>query len=260
MQERSRWLTLAMVIFSALALLAFAACGGGDDDDDSGGDNTATATRDGGDDGGDATDAPNDGGDNSDDPFADLADLSDNLEGATGKVAYTQTDTDADGNVTSSTFTIYSKPPNSRWDSGDPDDPSATTILISTADTTYSCTVADETCVSFPGGGGGSAGLFGGLFSAQVITSYVSIFEAAGVDVNHSDENIAGDDATCFSWDEDVSNDISKGKMCFNDAGQLVLLESEEADGSKTSMRATEYSEDVSDDVFEPPYDVTELQ
>ena len=97
------------------------------------------------------------------------------------------------------------------------------------------------------------------MFSAQIITSYVAIAEAAGIDVNQSDENIAGGDATCFSWDEDVSNDITKGKMCFNDAGQLVLLESEEADGSKSSMRATEYSEDVSDSDFEPPYDVTDL-
>ena len=259
MLERSRWLTLAMAIFSAIALLAFAACGGGDDDDDSGG--TATATRDGGgDDGGDST-PTDDGGDNTDDdPFADLDNFSDSLEGATGKVSYTQTDTDADGNVSTSTFTIYSKPPNSRYDTGDPDDPSATAIVITTADTTYSCSVADETCVSIPGGGAGGAGLLGGLFSPQIITSYVAIFEAAGIDVNQSDENIAGGDATCFSWDADVSNDITQGKMCFNDAGQLVLLESEEEDGSKSSMTATEYSEDVSDDVFEPPYDVTDLQ
>lgn len=245
-----------MVLFSAIALLAFAACGGGDDDDSGG---TATATPDGGGgSSGHATQQPTDEGDSSDDPFADLGDLSNNLEEATGKVAYTQTETDADGNVTTSTFTIYSKPPNSRWDTGDPDDPSAATITISTADTTYVCTVADETCVSFPGGGGG-AGLFGGLFSAQVITAYVAAFDAAGIDVNQGSEDIAGSDASCFSWDEDVSNDITKGKMCFNDAGQLVLLESEESDGSKSSMRATEYSEDVPDSDFEPPYDVTEL-
>lgn len=256
MRERSHWLTLAMVIFSALALLAFAACGGGDDDDSGG---TATATRDGGgDDGGHPTQTSTDGGDATSDPFADLGDLSNNLEEATGKVAYTQTETDADGNVTSSTFTIYSKPPNSRYDTGDPDDPSAATITISTADTTYICTVADETCVSYPGGGGG-AGLFGGFFSAQTITAYAAAAKAAGIDVNQSSENIAGSDASCFSWDEDVSNDITKGKMCFNDTGQLVLLESEDSDGSKSSMRATEYSEDVPDSDFEPPYDVTAI-
>ena len=116
MNGRSRWLTLAMALFSVMALLAFAACGG--DDDDSGGDDaTATATQDGGDDGGETTetdDSGDDGGDDggSDDPFADLDELTEGLDQVTGQASY---EVNNDGNV--STMTFYSDPPNSRLSS-----------------------------------------------------------------------------------------------------------------------------------------------
>jgi hypothetical protein len=252
-----------MVIFSLLALLAFAACGGGDDDDDSGGDNTATATQDsggdGGDDGGDATQEPTDGGDdggNGDDsdPFAILDEFAEGLDQVTAKVSYEITD--VDGDVT--TMTLFSDPPNSRYDTTDED--GVTTTLIYTETVFYTCDSATEACFSYTDdlGGGLGLGAIVGLFGASSIGLYAAAAEAAGVDVDTSSEEHAGQDSDCFAWSDDSEGDAFTGKFCFGESGVMLYQELTDSEGT-TKTEATDFSDDVSDSDFEPPYDVTTL-
>lgn len=256
MRERSRWLTLAMIIGAALALLAFAACGG-DDDDDSGGTNTAAPTQSGGDGGngdGTPTETP-DGGDNGDDedPFASLDELTQDLDQVTGKITY---EIDTDGDV--STMTLYSNPPNTRYDTTD--DSGVTAILITTSEATYSCSSDTETCFSFPSdgtGGLGGLGFLSGFFGAGAVGVYVAAAEAAGFDVDTSSGSYAGQDADCFSW-TDPEDSASSVKFCFGSNGVMLYEEIKDANSS-TTITATEYSSSTSDSDFEPPYDVTTL-
>lgn len=245
-----------MVIFSALALLAFAACGGGDDDDDSGGGNTATATQDGGGGGGDATQDPSDGGDDggdNSDPFANLGDLAEGLDQVTGRVTY---EIDNDGDV--STMKLYSDPPNSRYDTTDSDGNSS--IIIYTADNTYSCSSDPEACFALPSddsGGLGGLGFLSGFFGAGAIGIYTAAAQAAGLDVDTSSEEYGGIDAECFSW-ADPSDDEGSVKFCFGDNGIMVYEEIKDSTSS-TTITLIEYSEDVSDSDFDPPYPVTTI-
>ena len=257
-RSRARWLIVLLALTAALFLVVASACGGGDDDDD-GADNGPTATDsgdDGGDDGGEETpsDGGDDGGDDSgdEDIFSQLDELTDELDTVTGKISYDITD--ADGSVSSMTF--YAKPPNSRFDSSDG---TTTSIIITTPDTMYICDSETESCLATPGSGDdtGAFGIFGAFLSADVVSAYVAIAEAAGVDVNKSDESINGIDATCFSWDDNTENEVSKGKLCFNDAGVMVYQETDDGSGV-SKFEATDYSSDVSDSDFEPPYPVTD--
>lgn len=247
-----------MVIFSALALLAFAACGGDDDDDSGGEDATATASQaDGGDDGGDSTptdDAGDDSGDDggSDDPFADLDQLTAGLDQVTGQASY---EVDNDGEV--STMTFYSDPPNSRYDITDESGDSS--IVIYTADTTYSCTTDPETCIDLgtAGGGLGGLGFLTGFFGSGAVAGYAALAEAGGYAVETSSEEYGGVDASCYSW-TDPSDDQSSVKFCFAESGVMVYEEIRSS-GSVTRITATEYSDSVDSGAFDPPYDVTEL-
>jgi outer membrane lipoprotein-sorting protein len=247
-----------LALTATLFLVVASACGG-DDDDDDGGDNEATATEstDGGDDGGEETPAeetPADDGDDSgdEDVFSQLDELTNELDAVTGKISYDITD--SDGSVSSMTF--YAKPPNSRFDSSDG---TTTTIIIYTPDTTYICDSDTESCLATPGSGDtGALGLVGAFLSPDIISAYVAVAEAAGVDASKSDETINGIDATCFSWDDDSADGVSTGKFCFNDAGVMVYQETEDDSGTSI-LEATDYSSDVSDSDFEPPYPVTDL-
>jgi outer membrane lipoprotein-sorting protein len=255
--SRAKWLLFLLALTAALFLVVASACGG-DDDDDDGGDNggaTATESTDGGDDGGDETPtATNDdsGDDSSDeDIFSQLDDLTNELDSVTGQISYDITD--ADGSVSSMTF--YAKPPNSRFDTTDG---TTTSIIIYTPDSTYVCDSDTETCLATPSSGDtGALGLAGAFLGSDVLSAYVAVAEAAGADVNKSDESINGIDATCFSWD-DTSTDIGKGKFCFNDAGVMIYQETTDDSGT-SKLEATDYSGDVSDSVFDPPYEVTDL-
>ncbi len=257
-QPRIRWLLVLLALTAALFLVVASACGG-DDDDDDGGDNqpTASDSTDGGDDNGDdgGDETPADGGDDDggdEDIFSQLDELTNELDSVTGKVSYDITD--SDGSVSSMAF--YAKPPNSRFDSSDG---TTTTIIIYTPDTTYICDSDTESCLATPGSGEetGALGIFAAFVSPEVLSAYVAVAEAAGADVNKSDESINGIDATCFSWDDDTADEVGKGKFCFNDAGVMVYQETEDDSGT-SKLEATDYSSDVSDSDFEPPYPVTD--
>jgi outer membrane lipoprotein-sorting protein len=257
---RLLFLLLTMVAFAGLLLAA--ACGGDDDDDSGGDDGGATATDDSGDDGGDdggepteTDDSGDDGGDDGGetDPFAELDELTSDLESITGQISYDITSTDG----TTSSMTFYAKPPNSRYDSSDG---STTSTVIYTPETTYICDSSTESCFSTPGSGDSSAaGLLGAFLSPDVLQAYVGAAELAGLDVNISDESFNGIDAQCFAWDEDTEDGINRGKFCFSNDGVLVYEEFVDDSGT-TTLEATAYSSDVDDSAFEPPYDVTDLE
>lgn len=251
MRNHPRWLPLAMILGALVALLAFAACGGGDDDD-SGGSNTPTATHAGG--------ASNTGGAtetseatepaSTDDVLDELSSLGEDIQQVTGKVTYQQTDTD--GSVTNVTF--YSKPPNARFESTDEN--GDTTIYITTPDWTYSCSSSEQTCIQLPGTGTDSSGLgvLGAVFSPAYIDALVSAAELSGIEVDKSSDNIAGQDATCFSGTDNGETD----RFCFSDSGVLLLTQTESSEGTY-KMEATDYSSDVPDSDFEPPYPATTI-
>ena len=195
------------------ALLAFAACGGDDTTpalrhgtSQSTGVSTKTP----------AARATTQAAEASTDVLSELQNLGNDIQQVTGKVTYTSTDTAADGTVTTSTFTYYSKEPNSRLDTVDTD---GTTAIIKNTGTTYICTSSDQSCIAETGSGAapGGLGVFGGFFSGAYIDALVSAAEAQGIDVSRSSENIAGTDATCFSGND--NGDV--GKFCFSDMGSF---------------------------------------
>jgi len=251
---RSRWnrLLIALSVGLAALLLAAGACGGDDEEKktDGGGTAAATTTSEGGF-GEEITPTEGEDGGNEEDTLAQLENLGSGLENVTGKVTYNIVGDD--GSTTSMTF--YAKPPNSRFDSTDSG--GTTSIIISTPDNMYICGSDSQSCLGYPGSGADTSSLggFGALLSPEVINTYIQLADAAGVDVNKSDESIGGIDATCYSWEDDTSGDVERFKWCFNDAG-IMVYEEIVSSGSTTKLTASEVSSDVSDSDFEPPYDV----
>jgi len=241
------WLALLLTLVAALSLLV-AACGGDDDDDDGGnnGDNaepTATETTDGGDGSGDDS-----GDDGSGDSGADFSNLSSEFENIEAKITYEFTTTDSSG-TTTTTMTIYNKPPNSRTDYEDTTTGDVTTF-IQTTDTSYICSAGQ--CLASPSDGAENPNAFIGAFaSSEAIAAYAGL---AGIATDSSEEEIAGINAKCFS----VSQEGSELMWCFGDNG-LLLLSSSKDDSGEFEMRATDVSTDVSDSDFEPPFDVVDL-
>lgn len=262
------WLFLLLAALATFALL-FSACGGDDDDDDDSNEPTASADAgdddgdDGDDDTGDDEETPADGDDDDggdddgDDPFGDLEDLAGDYESATGKVTYESTDEDG----VTSTMTIYTDAEGnrSRFDSFSED---GGFISITTPDVSYTCSesAGEGFCIEGEGSELGGIGLFGIFSSPETLAAYVNALDISGVDVETSSEEIAGTDANCFEWSGEVEGDEGSGKVCFSDSGLMLLGEfNSSTEGSSTTMRATDFSNEVSDSDFEPPYEVTEI-
>jgi hypothetical protein len=256
-----RLLFLVLSTLAMAALLLAAACGGDDDDDDD--DGGATATEDSGDDTGDdsgddggatETDDSGDGGDDDGgDAISELEDLAGAGENASGVITYTISSEGTD----SSTWTVYTEGDNSRIDFGDD---SGAFISITTPEATYTCTEGGGDGVCYAGEGGIGSNPFEGLFTAygssDSVFQYLELFTDA--DVESSSEELAGVDANCYTASGDFTGDAGTIKWCFAENG-LLLLSSYDLDSGAFEMRATEFSEDVPDDAFEPPYDVTEI-
>jgi outer membrane lipoprotein-sorting protein len=252
MRKTSHWLRLATIIGAAVVLLAFAACGG---DDDSGGSATATHTA------GSSATATEGGGSthtseatepaDTGDIFSQLDALTADVDQISGKVSYTNTEEDG----TTSTFTFWSLPPKSRFDTTSADGSSSS--YITTADSTYYCDSSSQSCISYGSGTSGGVNPFGIFFSPTTLQAYVAAADAAGVNVDTSDESINGIDASCYTW-QDPSDSTNQGKLCFNSDGIVVSEEFTSSSGT-FSLKATEVSTDVSDSDFEPPYPVTTL-
>ncbi len=236
---------LLIAALTALALTA-AACGGSDDDDSgdgaNGDDATASASVDGGDDGDEATATP----DETEDATSVFRGLAEEYGQIAAKVTYEST-----SGGTTTTMTIYSKSPNSRIDTVDGD--GNVTTIITTRDTSYLCSA--NQCIETEATGS-FAGLLTGLFDANAIVDAAA--NVAGLDT--FDEEIAGEDASCFSTSGSflAGQGAGEATWCFASDG-LLLRGSFSAAGAESSIEATEVSRDVTDADFEPPFDVIDV-
>ena len=247
----NKWLLpavgLGAVVIVIILLIALCSGGGGDDDDDSGSDdqgNVPTATADDG--GGDETPAATD--DSGDDSTAALEELSARWGDASGKIVY-EFKSSAGGTETTSKMTYFIDPPNSRTDFEGED--GEVTSFIQAGDRTYICSAGS--CLSYPGGGAINPIPFVGDYAYPDAINE-TIGDLGGIEVDRSEDEIAGVDVTCFK----VEVAGSETGWCFSDDG-LLLLSSSRTAGSEFEMRATEVDTDVSDADFEPPFEVIEL-
>jgi hypothetical protein len=249
---KSRWLLVLLSMLAALTLI-LSACGGDDDDDDGGddgGEPTVTEATDGDNDSGD--DSGDDGGDG--DSLSELEKLAGSGEDVPGVVTYQiKSEGQAD-----STWKVYSSGDGkSRIDFESED---GVFVTITTPEASYTCTESAGTGMCFEGEGGeGSnpfAGLFGQYGSADSVTNFLDAY--GGTDADTSTEEIAGVDAACYSVSGDLTSDEGTAKWCYSDNG-LLLLSSYDYSSGDFEMKAIEYSEDVSDGDFEPPYDITDI-
>ena len=246
----NKWLLPAVglgVVVIAIILLIALCSGGGDDDDDSGGDDQGsvpTATADGG--GGDETPEATD--DSGDDSAAALEQLSASWGDASGKIVY-EFKTSTGGTDSTTKMTYYIDPPNSRTDFED--ESGEVTSFIQQGDKTYVCSAGS--CFSYPGGGGVNPIPFVGDYAYPDAISD-TVAGLGGVEIDRSEDKIAGVDVTCFK----VEVAGSETGWCFSDDG-LLLLSSTKSAGSGFEMRATEVDTEVSDADFDPPFDVVEI-
>jgi hypothetical protein len=97
-------------------------------------------------------------------------------------------------------------------------------------------------------------GLLDGLFTPDVINSYIN--KLTGVSVDKSSGTIAGIAVTCYSWQNAQTSVATSGKFCFNGAGLMLSLDSTDTTGSKTSLKATAVSTAISAADFQPDYPV----
>jgi len=242
---RWRWLIVLLSVMLVSAMMLMAACGGDDDEEDDDGEDsgpTTTATTDAGEETPDGSD-----GEDGEDAASALEALTGQSGEVTAKVAYDFTTT-SNGTTTTTSMTIYSPPGESRTDYVNEGE---TTSFISTEDATYVCT--GEQCLGYGAGGGVNPIPFVGQYAnPSAITQLVAGYR--GIDIDQSDEEIAGRDATCFSV-TDAGTTVS---WCYGENGLLLRSATESSTGSFT-MEATDVDLQVSDADFEPPYPVTTI-
>lgn len=249
-----KWIALAIGLSLTVALFAMAACGGDDTTSSTTATAHVTATLAPGQTAGPTAEPTDTSGASisSDDIASQLQALGGDIKQVTGKVTYTNTDTDG----TSSTVTLYSKTPNTRYDTTDSDGSSSAYIETSTA--TYICSSdaaqSDQSCIEEDGASTSGLGLFGSLFSSDIVDALAAAAQAQGIDITKSSETIAGVDADCYSGTDNGSTE----KFCFSSDG--VMLEELSTDASGTSgLTATAFSSDVSDSDFQPPYPISTI-
>jgi hypothetical protein len=255
-------------MFAALMLLV-AACGGDDDDDDSSDEETTATESADNDDEEDEEETEDDEAtpeneedeedeedsddeEDGDDPFAELEEVTDEYEQVDGSVTYTVI---TDGEE--STWTVYTEGDNSRIDFGDDE---GAFISITTPEASYTCTEGGGESSCFEGEGGIGANPFAGLFtsfaSVEAIEAYAALF--SDIDIDTSSEEVAGEDASCYSASGDFEGDAGSVKWCFAGSG-LLLLAIYDFESGSTELRATEFSDDVPGGIFDPPYEIVDL-
>jgi hypothetical protein len=123
--------------------------------------------------------------------------------------------------------------------------------FITTPDTSYICSGATQTeaatCFSAP--------TEAGQGPEQIIADMETVLTDPNVDiVSTSSRKIAGEDTKCYTVQ---SPDEGESEVCMTDEG-VPLLSKETVAGGEMTMEATDFSRDVSDSDFEPPYPVSE--
>jgi hypothetical protein len=240
---------LAVLALAGGALLVACNGGDGDDDDGDGGEGpAATEPADGGDDVGN-------GGDDGGDASGELSDLAGQWATKEAKISYDFTSSSG-GTESGGTFTLYWKPPDS-WRLDITVDGEATAI-ISTAGASYICTDAggQGQCLETPATQI-PVPFLGSFLDADAYESLVA-GTFAGVEVDRSEETIAGQDAQCYTASGAVEGEEREGQFCFSSDGVPVRM-SVGATGSEFTMEATSVETSVADADFEPPYDILQI-
>ena len=169
------------------------------------------------------------------------------------KITYRFT-SEAGGEVVEGEWVLVQRPPDSRFEfastSGGEE---FRTIIINAGGESYLCTSA----------GGFESCLATDIEETEAQTAPLApLFDVpqdlaaatAGVDlIDRSNRSVAGLDATCFTVSSDISG-LGVGEVCFSEDGLLLLLRSD-----SFSFEATSVSTDVTDEDFEPPFEVLEI-
>ena len=252
---RTHWkrLLLGLSLALSVALLA-AACGGGGEEEGKTPAAKESPTAEGSPTG-QRTPAAGQTATSGGDTGKELKELSADWGNITAKVTYDFTST-AGGQTTETRMTFYSRPPDSRLEYKDG---SQETIFLSTGGKSYICTAqgGQGTCLASPTGDSVPLPFFGDFADPDAIDEAVG--DVLGVDIYRFQEEIAGEDAECFSASGSFTVAQGKATWCFADDGLLLRSAFGGGTSGEFSMEATEVSRKVSDSDFEPPYPVTEL-
>jgi hypothetical protein len=254
----SKWLLLA--IFVLISSLFLWACGGGNNED-SGAAPTAQPTARGAAETPESGETPEavespeavetpeaqqDGG-----QFGDLARAFGDAE---FKATYQLSGTDPSG-AFEGTMVWYKKGDNLRIDfESEVEGEQISATIISGPDQSYLCT-------EIPGMGEGGSCFASSDSTGEGPEAIVSDLESALTDpsvevVSTSSRQIAGEDADCFT----IRSPEFQGdaEFCLSQDGVPLYGKGTDPDGTESSLEATDFSHDVSDSDFEPPYPVIE--
>lgn len=231
-----------------MLLLITAACGGDDEkktDEPTAKDSTGDGTG--------TPEATDESGGAGGDGASDLSALAAEYGDFTGVVKYETSGFEGDAFTS---MTIYRDGALSRVDYEGADGSGS---FITNADGAFIC--GDNQCIKYPLGEGldPTAALTSFLSAESIQESFGDIPD--GIDVEKSSEDIAGTDATCYTYsgdlDETEAGDES-GEVCFAESGLLLRLDFTGGSGSG-SFEAVEASEEVSNADFDPPFEVVDL-
>jgi hypothetical protein len=231
-----RFRLLLVVSFVVIASLLAWACGGGGEEKPSGPTAPAATSP-----AGETPEAQGGG---------EFSDLIGKFSEATFKVTYQVTG----GTAGNGSMIWYKKGDSLRMDMGaEVEGEQRSAIIIVSSGTSYFCTDMPElgenaTCFSQPAQAGEGVGEMVAELEKTLTDPTVDI-------VSTGSRTIAGEDAKCYKAS---SPDIEgESEVCLSSEG-VPLFTRETVEGEETTMEATDFSRDVSDSDFVPPYPVTE--
>jgi hypothetical protein len=240
--RRSRWLLiLSFVVMSSL--LAWA-CGGGEE---KAGAPTAPAAASPGGKTPAAAETPGAGA------GGEFSDLAHRFGESTFKVTYSLSGSGGTA-ATEGSMIWYKMGDNLRMDiAGQVAGQEASTIFIMRSDKSYLCSEAagqgeGGSCFEMPSTAGQGV--------SDIVTELENTLNNPGLQVvSTSSRKIAGEDAKCYTV---RSSDIEgEAELCMSGDG-VPLFSKSTAQGQEMSLEATDFSHDVSESDFEPPYPVSE--
>jgi hypothetical protein len=247
-----RFLRSGLVLLALAGVLALgAACGSDDGDDDGSDEPTATSEAPGD---GDEPTATDDGGSGSGDASDELDALAEEFGDREMKVTYDLTSSDG----TTTTYTIYWKSADS-W-RVDFDADGATTSMIASGGLAYICSsdgAGGGQCIESPGGASAIPVPFFGALTQENGLAGLITGAFAGVDVDTSEETIAGRDASCYKVSGSVAGDEGYAEICSGDG--ILLRWSGGSAGADATIEATAVEDTVADADLELPYEILQI-
>jgi hypothetical protein len=242
--RRSGWFVIA--VFVVVSSMLMWACGGGGKEEP-GAATEPVATSPAGETA-EAGTTPQSGGDT-----AEFEALASQFKNATYKVTYKISTTPATAGM-EGTMTWYKKGDSLRMDfSSEADGQQMNAIVIERPDQSYLCTNAPDTgeaatCFSTP--------VEPGRGVEQIISGLEETLADPTVEIAHTEtREIVGEAVECFTMRS--SESAGESEVCFSRDG-VPLLSRETVDQGEMVLEATDFSLDVSDGDFEPPYPVSE--